>query len=338
MNAILQTADFNDIYKSIETITDESDLKALLQSHQDRLILFIKVDGKDYQASFPSSFAEALVTIQRNFYKSVAYALYGKDDIRKLTKQDLKDYELIFTIKSGSTDVIVDKIINAVCELANKVMDGMDVKSKAIFIMAMISLIGFFVVSWKAIGEQGQTARAQIAQQQDAEQERTKQEAEKQQTERLKAALNSPRGTLPTAEQVLDHTEKTSEDSRIAVLHGVKTANTVQLGNQQYSSAEIRDATQRAERGQLKAVIETGTYFIIISNFRDSDILRLTLVDSNGNEISAALDTKEIDADTQELLWQAFRNRSPLSITLNKTYTGQTFKDAYIKDAEPIKR
>ncbi|WP_274584070.1 hypothetical protein V9W64_10765 [Neisseria leonii] len=320
-------------------ILSDSDLHTALTAESDTLQCFIVVEGKDYHASFPASFAEALVEIQRNFYKTAAYALYGKDDIRKLTKRELKNYELVFVVRQGSTDVII-KFLEAVAELAEKVMKDMTAKEKAAFILKLTAVLCFFGGAVWAYDSYREAATVVAVEQEETkqivEQEKTKQVAEQEETKRIQAALAKERGVLPTPAEVLSHARTMSEENKSAILKGVRNADSVRIGDRLYRSEQIQELTQRAERGSMRAEISTGIYTIVVSNFRDSEIIRLTLADEKGNELSAALDTDETDADTMDLIWQAIKGRKPLKMSINKTFVGDTLKDAYIKQVTPV--
>ena len=133
------------------------------------------------------------------------------------------------------------------------------------------------------------------------------------------------------AKQVVSGFAKQSQNLEASVLKNAQDADEIVLKGQTYTQEDIKEANRRAERGQMRAEIATSTYRIIACNLRDSNILRFTLSDTQGAELSAALDTESIDADSQELLWQAIKNHSPLILTINKTYTGNTLKSAYIE-------
>ncbi|UOO76905.1 hypothetical protein LVJ85_13080 [Neisseria sp. Dent CA1/247] len=307
---------FSDEASEIEAI------KEIVGRYNDGYNLLIKVAGSQFHLSFPASFAESLNEIQRNFYRSVAFALHGEDNIRRLTSEELREYEITFTIREGCTEFLTN-IIEKLAALAEKVMDGMDAKAKASFFLRLVLIFAFTALAWHGINQSASVLSASEAQQ-------IEQIKEQEETKRLEAALNVKRGQLPAPQEVINHFEKSTEDSEQAVLKGAKYADSVIFRGKSFNREDIEEANQRASRAPKTSKILSGIYHIIIVNSRDSSVIRLTLSDKDGNDISAALDTLQFDAEQVESIWDAAQNRRPIQLDINVTLAGANIKHAYI--------
>lgn len=297
-------------------------IKEIVGKYNNGYNLLIKVEGSQFHLSFPASFAESLNEIQRNFYKSVAFALHGEDNIRKLTSAELKEYEITFTIREGCTEFLTD-IIEKLAVLVEKVMDGMDAHAKAVFFLRLVGIFTVAAVIWHATSEIAEVSIANGTQQ-------TEQIKEQEETKRLEAALDSHRGSLPTPKEVIDHFEKSTEESEQAVLKGAKNAEKVTFRDKTFEREDIEEANQRSARSAKTSKMITGLYRVVVINSRDSSLMRLMISDSNGNDISVALDTLEFDAEQIESIWDAAKQHKTISLEINATVSGNTIKHAYI--------
>lgn len=319
----------NNLLEKLATIFTDTEseiaaLKAAVSHYDEGYNIFIKVVGKDFHLSFPASFADSLCKVQENFYRSVAFSLHGKDNIRKLTQEELREYELTFTIKEGCTEFLTN-IIEKLAALVERVMNGMDGKAKATFFLKLIGIVAGTFFACHTVSSYASLEETSAA-------EQTKQLKEQEETKRLEAALQTNRGTLPSPQQIISHFESSAADNEQAVLKGARNADSLIFNGKEFSKEDIDDANQRAAKIPKTSEIITGKYHVIIINSRDSSTIRLTLSDNSGNELSVALDTLEFDADQIEKIWNAAKTYRPIHLVINTTKAGNTIKHAYIAD------
>ena len=66
------------------------------QQNTQNFEFWVKITGENYNGSFPAPFAESLTEMQRGVYKMAALALYGEENIKRLTHEELAKYEIKF--------------------------------------------------------------------------------------------------------------------------------------------------------------------------------------------------------------------------------------------------
>lgn len=281
-------------------------------TQQENFEFWVKITGENYNGSFPAPFAESLTEMQRGVYKMAALALHGEENIKRLTHEELAKYEIKFAVKAGSTDIETD-ILDIIEKLITQAFQDMTAEQK----IAIIALIAVDYFGYR-IFDRWRSSKETLNEQE-------------QHSKQMQILANMSDKYAELAQQVVSGFDKQSQNLEATVLKTAHDADEIVLRGRTYTQEEIKEANRRAERGQMRAEISTGTYRIIACNLRDSNILRFTLSNQRGAEISAALDTESIDADSQELLWQAIKNHFPLILTINKTYAGNTLKSAYIE-------
>lgn len=126
-------------------ITTVSDLLNLLERqeeidatriHLDKTLttIVLRVEGEGYGAFIPGEQTRTLWELQQSFYRLAAFAVHGTTDIRSLTTEERKKFELRIVIKEGS-------LIGEICtdqywkELISKVVGKMSGTSLALTIV-----------------------------------------------------------------------------------------------------------------------------------------------------------------------------------------------------------
>lgn len=122
-------------------LNDEFDLEELIPSFDAAswAKLSLHLEGDLFKASIPSSTMRGLLDFQNEFYRSVGWVLYGDDRISKLTEEDRIQFELVFSVDYGSTDLLADatKAMNGFVERAIDKMTSKDLAIAAVLVGAM---------------------------------------------------------------------------------------------------------------------------------------------------------------------------------------------------------
>lgn len=108
--------------------------------------LDIRITGKNYHGTVPGNLARGLWELQQELYRAVAFAKYGVDDIRRIPKQELEQYTLVFKVEEGSSWLTapIDKFL----ETLSNAMAGMTSEEKA----KLVVKIGLIIATtWGAI-------------------------------------------------------------------------------------------------------------------------------------------------------------------------------------------
>ena len=103
-------------------------------------------DG-DHNGTMDTDMMRIMIRLQNRIYKDLGFAIYGKRDIRKLTREEKESLKIRVQVSSGS---IIDKLDFSA--MFNTLVEGMDSedKMKMIIIMTAIGCLTFFLV--KGVG------------------------------------------------------------------------------------------------------------------------------------------------------------------------------------------
>lgn len=71
--------------------------------NNEQLVVHMKIYGSKFNDSITGQVARGLWEFQREIYRAVAFTLYGQASIKKLTKEDLEKYNLIFKLNLPGT-------------------------------------------------------------------------------------------------------------------------------------------------------------------------------------------------------------------------------------------
>lgn len=283
--------------------------------------LYIKVTGSEFNLSFPASFAESLVEVQRNFYKLVAYALHGRDSIKSLSKDELANYHLVFHIQQGSTEIF-GELVN-LPEFLTVLTEGMSPEQKMFFSIIIVAILAGAWVWTKHI--QG-------------EQEVKVKEIDSKNLEQLlntvAAVSNDAQETARKAIRLAEKKDEFHQANTQALLKGAKNADELIYQNQVFDREQIAIANRRV-RTEPKVEVINGKYTIIgipriASN--DEEVNRLTISDNKtGEEYRVAFDNSAFDLQQIQYLWKAAQTQASVDLTINITRASDGIvKQAYI--------
>lgn len=260
--------------------------------------LTIKIKGKDYQSSFPTSFAQSLIEIQNNFYRAVSIALFGEENLKRLTAEKRKQYELIFIVSKGSTEVESD-YRKSFFQFCKDIMKDMPPKTKAVTLLTLALIVTGGVLGYQYINYLSDTDK------------------EKQQTVRLTRAI--------------DKLAENQERNIAAVLKGVRGADEATINDQVFDKAAIADANQRAERIPHQSDTTTGTFRIVIASTKEQgSIDKFTLTSAQTGEIPSIFDEDNFNQEDIDKVWDAIKNKRPIQLTLTLDKQGDNIKQSVI--------
>lgn len=89
-----------------------------LEVDKEMLVVHMKIYGEKFNDSITGQVARGLWEFQQEIYRAVAFTLYGQASIKKLTKDDIEKYNLIFKVNDGCTDIkaYIDSFLNFLSE------------------------------------------------------------------------------------------------------------------------------------------------------------------------------------------------------------------------------
>lgn len=213
----------------------------------DRDVFSVKiyVDGEQYEdCSMPSTFAKGLVDYQSCLYKAAASVLYGVDDARRLTHEDMEQLELVYVIKDGSLDLqaIAEKFIERISDGFNT-MTG---TQKLIAILGCTLILTTGAATYYIVASENETEVKISADAVEREKVGKEIKLEKEQTEQFKVLAD----TLKEVVAAKDFERNIVEGNR-AIIKGAAGASKLRVGAAELDSGKIQEINSRGTRHKV---------------------------------------------------------------------------------------
>ena len=291
--------------------------------------LVINIEGGRYHATIPGNFARGIWEFQQEVYRAVGTVLNGNADLRKVPKEALDQYNLIFKVSEGSSDLQADT--SGFFTALGKGLSDMSDMNKLIAIIGVAVVFSFGFASsnigtaWVSAHYAAENAAVE------AEVEKARIDAElakeRERTEQIKA--------LTASNNVVKEFSAAIENGTKQVIKSVPDASAAYIAGSSFDRQAIIDINSRASRESRESAELTEDFKIIgFKRPEGSDIGRYTLASKSG-EISAILDMSADGPFTQEQIqhfWNAGLSQSPITLTVETKMVGGQIKQALISD------
>ena len=231
-------------------------------------VLRLRASGEKFQSSLTPASMSGIVDFHRGLQKSVAFALYGVPDARRLSPEERESLEFKLEVRSGSPLVQVQ--LGPIYEqlLSHPAVQRME-PGHVITVIVGLALIWAGQTAFKSyLAERSATRQAEL----NVEAERARLNtferlsAEESQRMRILTAALSRTTQLRAAETL-------AYDARTRVLRGLSGADTVEInGAGEYHGEDI-DQLVRNARARLNEIVLDGAYKVIGAGRRPDDSL-----------------------------------------------------------------
>lgn len=289
----------------------------------------LKFEGPSFHQSVPGAFARGLWGFQEEVYRAVAYALYETDDLRRLSKEDLQNFNLVFEVHEGSS-WLEASITSFMTELG-KGLSNMDDTHKLVAILgvAVVLATGYavgkigkahFDAKTKKIESDGQVRVEEI-----------RSEGETKRLAEVASIIDAAVGKNPVVEAFK---AATAEGTKQAV-KAAPDAVSATYGLTSFDQDAIREITARSTREATDRVM-LKDWFIVTGHKRPAgaDVARFNLVNKD-NELSAIIDLSDdgpLSVEQRAEFWHAVQSQAMLYLQVIVISKGGVVKQAVIDD------
>lgn len=274
----------------------------------------IRVEGPGYEAVTPGEQTRTLWEIQEHFFRLAALLVHGTTDIRKLSTDERKAFELQFRTREGSWEdqVLTDGFWKALFE---NTVGKMDSRTIALLIMGVFCVWGVTSVvdSYNNRTVKLKEAEAAIkAAEVKLKEEETKRLLSREETERYQALVDaiSPR-EKKQYDVVMQATAHAKQNVAESLAKRSPDATRIEVGGSEYQGAALEALRARSKNATEPVDVVSSRFQIVGLNLNKGApkwSMQLREADS-GNEVtvSASEDTLEVDlAEAQETILDAF--------------------------------
>lgn len=287
---------------------DEIDV-AKLDLDRSLTTIVLRVEGDGYGAFIPGEQTRTLWELQQSFYRLAAFAVHGTTDIRCLTTEERKKFELRIVVKEGS-------LIGEICteqywkELISKVVGKMSGTSLALTIVGCaVVASGYFCFdshNQRLVQQSQQDANIAIAQ---------------QETQRFQvfADAMSEKDAL-FYKTMMGRTDECIKEVAVQIAKRSPDATTVSIGSVHYDSEEIASFKSRAKSDSEASESMSGIFQIVgVDKSAPSWQLKLRGKFDN-EEISVRFAPDAIDGDGEQAkteILRAFSEDKPVTVDVS---------------------
>ncbi|HEY0589010.1 MAG TPA: hypothetical protein VGD52_22945 [Pseudoduganella sp.] len=284
-------------------------------------------EGKNYHATIPTSLARGLWEFQEEMYRAAAFALYGEDDIRKLTDEQKAAFELIFEVKEGSSDLLA-----SLEEFFSKLGEGfttMESKHKGPTLVAIVLIVALAWGATHIVDSQEDTKQKEIAARTTVK--------EKEVDASAAAALETARtaqfqliSDITKQSQAAKRFEKATEEGSRSIIKSASDADRIRIGKISFDKSEIQEVTQRAVRERSEAKILVDDFYIVRIEFRDATSTKIWVASKMFDEFPLTIVRGDVTEDEIEKVIAAGKAREPLKMEINATMIRSQIRGAQI--------
>lgn len=273
----------------------------------------IVVEGDSYDAFIPGEQLRSLWELQEDFYRLASYALHGVTDIRTLTQEERKQFELKVVTKKGSwySEILTNDFWEAF--FANTVgkMSGVEI---GLTIAVCVSLgVGYFI--WKS-----RDKRIVLL-----EEERTRQNHDDNLRKIVESfnQYNAPNREREFIQGCVNQVGVSIDNLAETIARRSQNANRISVAGRHIDAEEI-DQIKKREKGKPDNSIAVTGIFSILSLDKSDSVWNMKLRnDTDGEEIMARLAPDAIDDDddgntAKEIINNAFYKNIKVEIDISR--------------------
>lgn len=297
-------------------LEDERQLPSNIEFFNDISELRIRFEGKGYASSLPGNCLRGLWEYQQCIYKAVAACLYGAEDIRKLTREDLDTFELVFQVQGGSTDLSAK--LGEFLGALSGFLSSMDSKDKFKTITAIALVVGLAWSATSIVDSREETKKEQI--------KATVQVSEESEKTRQFQIFERIITENPTVERFAHYS---SEGAR-SIVKGAAGSNRITLGKSIFDRDEIEEVNQRSAKEAPTAEILNENFTILRSDTRSIGMTKFLVCREDGTEFTAFMQDSDFDENDLRAIWKAAKDRRTIRLEMNATKQRSAIRYAQI--------
>lgn len=283
-------------------------------------------EGGDFHHSVPGDLAIGLAYYQEQIYKAARFALFGPASRQQLSMEQRKEFELVFTVEEGSSDLLAPIGVLAAALAAGVI--GMTSTTLAVVIIVVVLILAGAYVSVK-IREGIETTRQKKIEEDSknglvatVSEMATSMAAEHRQA--IETVINSTQHTI------VKQFEAAQESGVKEVLKFVPQAETATVNSVKFSADDIRELRRRNKRA--KSSYEELTVSCVVNIDTSYNPSRLTLLSPElPGEVRADF-PDDIDSGKEAMLWSSIKSKQRIFLVVGVTIINGQAKGGVILD------
>ena len=284
--------------------------------------LLIEVEGKNFHSSITGTLARGLWETQQELYRSVALTIHGAGTIKKLSKEELRDYNLVINVDDGCAKLWV-----CLKDFLGHLSEGINTMESrhrlVLYIVAPLIVVTGMGLTWVKL-EDIEAGRENAR--------------DKEYTARMEIVRQAAQ-QVPGVERWVE----ASKSSARSIAKSVPDATALTIGAETVDAVQISEINQRAAR-EIPDVYTVTGYFRVLSTTKPTPngISRIGL-SGNGREFIALINLKGKDPiitdEQSNLIFLAPKTGDRIYMQVRLKETSDGIKEASIRgfpaDSDP---
>ena len=284
----------------------------------------VNYKGPKLQRTLTPSLMLGIVEYQRSLYRAIALVTKGDSRITKLTDDEKDEFELLFTVEEGSTDLLAkaQEIIDAV---SGKVFDNMTSAHKMICVL-VIALLFF--------GSQG--FEAYLSSSAEVRKIEAQADRDKELTEIIKGLSSERSKIVDKAAEAVPQAGEVREEAASAYDNIVRNAggvDSITVQGVSIGSDVIQRLTQSTRRRAVKVTIK-GLFTVSNVDTKTPGGFTVRFEEVNGDRnITANLNDVVLAERYKNVIERATFSKKVIKVTLSARRIGDDYLDAKVLKA-----
>lgn len=290
----------------------------------------VKLTGDAFHQSITAATMRGFIEFQNAIYHSIGLIIHNDKRISLFSENEKEQFELVFKVKDGSSEVSADgkeSIVAMAGKLVGSAVNNMDGKQTMIAVI-VIALSFFGTKSLDFYVEKSFAGKK-----------------ETEMTDLIKSLSASDTKKMEIMERasklvpnVSDITER-RDDAVDSIIKSTSRSDSISIQGKELS-ADVVGSIRRSSRRKAENTIIDGVYYVVGVDTTDDHSFRVTLEgrDDGGETVSAEVEDKIIFANAHKAIQAAQWQRRPLRVRMSARLIGTEIRNAKIIKATSIRR
>jgi triphosphoribosyl-dephospho-CoA synthetase len=309
----------------------------------------VDVKGDPFHQTVTPSIMRGLVDLQSSFYRSIALIVRGEADARRLTDIEKADFELIFKVDDGSSEIWA-QLEPILKEVAGKVADKMTQRGIIILLLGLAVVYGSHSLGTTYFNNAHQEKLTEIQGKLEAERAKAASDGE---TARMKVIAEKDTKTIDALSKMAETNADTERKQRIlsdaghatdginiilneglnsydAIVRQATRADSIVVQGKSIDKSVVQIIRKTSRRNSKDVNVKERVYIRAIDRIEDHHYqYRLEVVD-DGRTIVAEISDQVLQAKYGRVLRERLGDGKPILLEIKGRQIGDDLLDAEI--------
>ncbi len=302
---------------ALNSLRNETEFNYELVISDDIENIEIKVYGDKFHDSITGQFARGIWEFQQEIYRAIAFTIHGVASIRKLSKEELDQYNITFYVKDGCTEI--KGVVKPILKFLNKNMENLPPTTKAILIGTIFAILTTGFVVWRMNAQDTEVEIARTNQ-------KTIEAVTKEHTKQLEL-MKDVKTFFPTVQRW----EEAAESGAKAMIKSLDDGDSMDYGETHVSSDQVKTIKQKSPRSQPDEDTISGKFELY--GFKDITDNKISIEIRNASgEFTVTMEAEDFSPEEFLYIKHKAADNAMIEMTIKKVTVRDRTKEIYVSD------